>query len=290
MAMPKQSRDRATCCVESPSDVCVHYGSTVALAPTSFRLPRGSAVALVGSNGSGKTTLLSTIAGLVQAHRRLDHGQRHGRDGDAVAAPPPLDAAHRRRGVADGSLSGAWPDRAVCAPSDRAIIAEAADVLEVRHLRRRAVRRALRRSAAARARRPGGRRRARHPAARRAGHGSRPPEPAAHPRGDRRARRATAACVVFSTHHLAEARRVDRVHADGRLRARRRPARAGAGADAAGRGVRRTPAARRRHVDPRRRPRPRPRRAARARARARTTGCTSTTTSTRAEPEHRDGR
>ena len=48
------------------TDVCVHYGATVALAPTSFSLGRGSAVALVGSNGSGKTTLLSTVAGLVQ--------------------------------------------------------------------------------------------------------------------------------------------------------------------------------------------------------------------------------
>src|SRR5262249_41096612 len=36
------------------SDVCVHYGSTVALAPSSFGFTRGSAVALVGSNGSGK--------------------------------------------------------------------------------------------------------------------------------------------------------------------------------------------------------------------------------------------
>lgn len=47
-------------------EVCVHYGTTVALAPTSIRLSGGSSVALVGSNGSGKTTLLATIAGLVR--------------------------------------------------------------------------------------------------------------------------------------------------------------------------------------------------------------------------------
>lgn len=47
------------------SDVCVHYGSVVALAPTSFELRRGATVALVGSNGSGKTSLLSLLAGLL---------------------------------------------------------------------------------------------------------------------------------------------------------------------------------------------------------------------------------
>ncbi|HEY5664953.1 MAG TPA: metal ABC transporter ATP-binding protein [Ilumatobacter sp.] len=47
-------------------EVCVHYGSVVALAPTSFELAGGVVLALVGSNGSGKTTMLSLIAGLVE--------------------------------------------------------------------------------------------------------------------------------------------------------------------------------------------------------------------------------
>ncbi len=47
------------------TDVCVHYATTVALAPTSFDLAAGTSVALVGANGSGKTTLLSVMAGLV---------------------------------------------------------------------------------------------------------------------------------------------------------------------------------------------------------------------------------
>jgi ABC-type Mn2+/Zn2+ transport system ATPase subunit len=46
--------------------VCMHYGPVVALAPTSIELDRETSVALVGSNGSGKTTLLALLAGLIQ--------------------------------------------------------------------------------------------------------------------------------------------------------------------------------------------------------------------------------
>lgn len=45
--------------------VCVHYDDTVALAPTTLDMVAGTAVALVGANGSGKTTLLHLIAGLL---------------------------------------------------------------------------------------------------------------------------------------------------------------------------------------------------------------------------------
>jgi len=48
-------------------DVCVHYGPLVALAPTTFDLDPGTTVALVGSNGSGKTSMLSLLAGLLAA-------------------------------------------------------------------------------------------------------------------------------------------------------------------------------------------------------------------------------
>ncbi len=46
-------------------DACVHYDATVALAPSSFELDAGCSVALVGANGRGKTTLLSLLAGLI---------------------------------------------------------------------------------------------------------------------------------------------------------------------------------------------------------------------------------
>jgi ABC-type Mn2+/Zn2+ transport system ATPase subunit len=47
-------------------EVTVRYGEILALAPTSLRFARASSVALVGSNGSGKSTLLGLLAGLVQ--------------------------------------------------------------------------------------------------------------------------------------------------------------------------------------------------------------------------------
>ncbi len=43
----------------------VRYGDIVALAPTSVTFERGSWAALVGSNGSGKSTVLGLLAGLV---------------------------------------------------------------------------------------------------------------------------------------------------------------------------------------------------------------------------------
>lgn len=45
---------------------CVHYGSVLALAPTSLTMPAGQSVSLVGPNGSGKSTLLLVLAGLLR--------------------------------------------------------------------------------------------------------------------------------------------------------------------------------------------------------------------------------
>jgi zinc/manganese transport system ATP-binding protein len=47
-------------------DVCVHYGTTVALAPSTLAIESGTSTALVGPNGSGKSTLLGLLAGLVR--------------------------------------------------------------------------------------------------------------------------------------------------------------------------------------------------------------------------------
>jgi ABC-type Mn2+/Zn2+ transport system ATPase subunit len=118
------------------SDVCVHFGSIVALAPTSFRLMRGSAVALVGSNGSGKTTLLSTIAGLIKPTA----GSITVKGTVAMVTQSPEHHRWMPLTVDEVLRMGRYPARGLMGrlrASDRAIIADAADVLEVRHLRRR---------------------------------------------------------------------------------------------------------------------------------------------------------
>lgn len=48
-------------------DVEVSVGGVPLLAPTSFTLKRGEALAVRGDNGSGKTTLLRVVAGVVPA-------------------------------------------------------------------------------------------------------------------------------------------------------------------------------------------------------------------------------
>ena len=48
------------------SDVEYRYGSTVAVARSSFTIPEGAITSLIGPNASGKSTLLSGIAGIVQ--------------------------------------------------------------------------------------------------------------------------------------------------------------------------------------------------------------------------------
>ena len=45
-------------------DVVLGYGKTVAIAKSSFEIPRGQITAVIGPNGSGKSTLLHAIAGL----------------------------------------------------------------------------------------------------------------------------------------------------------------------------------------------------------------------------------
>lgn len=59
----------------SVSQVSVALGSETLLAPVSFDLEAGQALALVGPNGSGKTTLLRVLAGLTPPIRRRHHGR-----------------------------------------------------------------------------------------------------------------------------------------------------------------------------------------------------------------------
>ena len=118
------------------SDVCVHYGSSVALAPTSFEIAAGTSVALVGSNGSGKTTLLSVLADLVDPE-----------DGEAVVAGSvAMVTQHRDHhrwmplSVDEVLRMGRYRHRGLLGrlrAGDRAIIDDAAHLLEVGHLRSR---------------------------------------------------------------------------------------------------------------------------------------------------------
>ncbi len=116
--------------------VCVHYGATVALAPTSFTLGRGTAVALVGSNGSGKTTLLSTIARLVEPSSGsiAVHGTV------AMVTQSPHHHRWMPLTVDEVMRMGRYPARGLIGrlrAGDRAIIDDAAERLEVLHLRKR---------------------------------------------------------------------------------------------------------------------------------------------------------
>lgn len=116
-------------------DICVHYGSTVALAPTSFELSGGTATALVGSNGSGKTSLLSSLAGLVTPE-----------DGSlTVQGSVAMVTQHRDHhrwmplSVEEVLRMGRYPNRGLLGrlrADDRAAIDAAAHLLEVEHLRR----------------------------------------------------------------------------------------------------------------------------------------------------------
>jgi manganese/zinc/iron transport system ATP- binding protein len=47
-------------------DLVLTYGDVVALARSSFTVPRGQVTTLIGPNGSGKSTLLNAMAGLLQ--------------------------------------------------------------------------------------------------------------------------------------------------------------------------------------------------------------------------------
>jgi manganese transport system ATP-binding protein len=47
------------------TDVTLSYGSTVAIASSTFAIPSGTVTAVIGPNGAGKSTILNAIAGLI---------------------------------------------------------------------------------------------------------------------------------------------------------------------------------------------------------------------------------
>jgi ABC-type Mn2+/Zn2+ transport system ATPase subunit len=119
-------------------DVCVHYGTTVALAPSSLEIPSGESVALVGPNGSGKSTLLLLLAGLL----RPTSGSIERRVGTRVSFVAQHQLQHRWMPISVGEVlrMGRYGERGLLGrlgPADRRAIDEAADRMDVADLLRR---------------------------------------------------------------------------------------------------------------------------------------------------------
>ena len=52
----------------SCQNVCVNYGSLIAVDNVSFSLHEGDYLCVVGANGSGKSTLIKSILGMCKPH------------------------------------------------------------------------------------------------------------------------------------------------------------------------------------------------------------------------------
>ncbi len=113
---------------------CVHYGDIVALAPTDLTARSGESIALVGSNGSGKSTLLHLLAqltGPTDGSVRLDATV-------ALVAQHQHQNAWMPLSVDEVLRMGRY--RSWVRPlgrEDRSAIDRAAERLEIAHLRRR---------------------------------------------------------------------------------------------------------------------------------------------------------
>ena len=119
-------------------DVCVHYGTTVALAPSSLTIPSGQSIALVGPNGSGKSTLLLVLAGLL----RPTSGAVERRRGARVSFVAQHQLQHRWMPISVGEVlrMGRYGERGLVGrvgPNDRRAIAEAAERMDVGGMLRR---------------------------------------------------------------------------------------------------------------------------------------------------------
>jgi ABC-type Mn2+/Zn2+ transport system ATPase subunit len=119
-------------------DACVHYGTLVALAPTSLEIPAGESVALVGPNGSGKSTLLLVLAGLL----RPTSGTVERRRGTRVSFVAQHQVQHRWMPISVGEVlrMGRYGERGLLGrlgPRDARAIAAAADRMDVGSLARR---------------------------------------------------------------------------------------------------------------------------------------------------------
>ena len=119
-------------------DACVHYGSVVALAPSTLRIEPATVVALVGANGSGKSTLLNLLAGLIEP---TDGTVRRHADTTVALVPQ---HQHQLRwmplAVDDVLRMGRYGRRGLLGrfgAEDRSVMAAAAERLDVADLRGR---------------------------------------------------------------------------------------------------------------------------------------------------------
>jgi zinc/manganese transport system ATP-binding protein len=124
--------------VVSTVDICVHYGTTVALAPSTLAIESGTSTALVGPNGSGKSTLLGLLAGLV----RPTAGTLAVAEGVRIAFVAQQQHQHRwiPLSVEDVLRMGRYAERGLLrrlGPADHAAVDAAAHRLDVDDLRRR---------------------------------------------------------------------------------------------------------------------------------------------------------
>ncbi len=123
----------------------VRYGSEVGLEDVSCTIPAGEQMAVIGPNGAGKSTLLKTIAGLL----RPSAGSV--RYFGAALAPPGLIAYLPQRNQVDWRFPASVSDVVMMGrvgrvglfrrpgPRDKALVAEALDLVRLSHLARRQI-------------------------------------------------------------------------------------------------------------------------------------------------------
>jgi ABC-type Mn2+/Zn2+ transport system ATPase subunit len=124
--------------VVTTHDVCVHYGSVLALAPATLEFPAGQSVSLVGPNGSGKSTLLLVLAGLLKP----TSGSVSRRDGLRVSFVAQHQEQHRWMplGVRDVLRMGRYGERGLLGrlgPDDRAAIDAGVERMDIGSLLRK---------------------------------------------------------------------------------------------------------------------------------------------------------
>lgn len=136
--LPAAVPDLAVLPTIAAKDVCVHYGSTVGLAPSTLSIPAGQSVALVGPNGSGKSTLLLVLAGLL----RPTSGTVTKRPGTRLSFVAQHQAQHRWMPISVSEVlrMGRYGERGLLGRlghDDRVAIAEAAERMGVAGMLRR---------------------------------------------------------------------------------------------------------------------------------------------------------